>query len=106
MLPPAVLGCGRARASYQRSPVAGGIWIPSEQQVGDHRCLASDLDGSALLEAVAVLEPLVGPFGDLDAAGQPLGLHTAGGVDGVTPQVVAELGPADDAGHHRAGVDA
>jgi hypothetical protein len=36
----------------------------------------------------------------------PGGFHATGGVDGVAPQVVAELVAADDPGHHWAGVDA
>src|SRR5215211_3101483 len=83
-----------------------GSLLAPEQEPGDHLALALDGDRSPSLEAVAVAQAPVGAVGYLDAAGGPLGLHAAGGVDGVTPQVVDEPLRADDAGHHGAGVDA
>src|SRR5918994_646486 len=82
-----------------------GVTGSFDKQVGDHLPLALDLDRPPALEPVAVPQLPVGPLGDLDAAGHPAGLHAAGGVHGVAPQVVAELVGADDPGHHRPAVD-
>src|SRR5215216_1087140 len=88
--------------------MAGERSIIGSCRVGtsDHLPLAPDGDRSPSLEPVAVAEPLVGARGDLDAAGDPVGLHAAGSVDGVAPQVIAELAGPDHPGLHRAGIDA
>jgi hypothetical protein len=58
----------------------------SDKEVGDHLALTLDGHQSPPLEPVAVPQALVGPSGDLDAAGHPERLHPAGGVHGVAPQ--------------------
>nr|WP_205629610.1 hypothetical protein [Jiangella muralis] len=59
---------------------------------------------------LSTLAPRPGPrkhrYGHHDRARQAMALHPARGVDGVAPQVVDELAPADDAGHHGSGVHA
>src|SRR5439155_12830452 len=43
---------------------------------------------------------------DLHATGYAVRFHPAGNIHGVTPDIVEEQAPADDASHHLAGVDA
>src|SRR2546429_3731820 len=96
---------GRAVVTV-RTRRARVLVAPSEEQVGGHRPLPLYLDPAARSELVALPQLFVGPRRDLDGAGQAVGLHAAGGIDGVAPEVVDELRPADDAGDDRAGVDA
>src|SRR5947208_10875628 len=70
-----------------------------------HRPLAFDLDRAARRQPVAVAQQLVRALGDLDRPGQRVGLHAAGGVHRVAPEVVDELRPADDTGDDGAGGD-
>src|SRR4029453_16103402 len=93
--------------SMTTRPISWPTWTRSGSGApcrGHH--LALDGDWSSPREAVAVAQALVGALGDLDAAGDPVGFHAAGGVDDVAPQVRADFFAADDAGDHRAGVDA
>src|SRR5207302_2306397 len=60
---------------------------------------------AAALALEVVPEELVSCVGDLDPVRRALRLHPARDVDRVTPEVVQEPLPADDAGDDRARVD-
>jgi hypothetical protein len=67
---------------------------------------AFDLDRLSGLNAVAMLQPLVGTRCDLDLAGNPMRCHPTGCVEGVRSQVIGELSPPDHPGHDPSDVDA
>src|SRR5947209_465862 len=96
-------GWARGLATGARSPCRRRQ--PALQQVHPHRPFALHLDRSPLLKRIPVPKPLVGGLGHLDGAGHSVRFHPAGGVDGIAPEIVAELARADDARHHRPGVD-
>ena len=75
-------------------------------EVGVHLASALDVNAAAILQAVAIFELFVGADTDMDAIDHAMGLHAAGDVDGVAPEVLAEFFDADDPSNHGAGVDA
>src|SRR5947209_527915 len=77
-----------------------------KEEIGVHQPLALYLDRAAGAKVVAVSQTIEGPRGNLDCPGWSVRLHAAGGVDGVAPEVVAELRAPDHASDYWAGVDA
>ena len=94
------------------APIPTGRWhgrtqpVRSDEQITGHRTLPLDLNRTALSQLETVSQALVCALGHLDRAGQRVRFHAAGGVDGVAPQVVAELRAPDHARDDRAAVDA
>ena len=77
----------------------------ASEEVGGHFTFTLHLHFSPTLKLVrAVLEDLVHVLGDLGVVGQPGGVHPAGHVDGVAPDVVLRLPRPDDPRHHRPNV--
>src|SRR5882757_7617905 len=76
------------------------------EQPGLDAALALDLDGATLLEDEQALKLFVDRARHLNRIGQAARFHAAGEVHRVAPQVIDVLALADDAGHHRAAVDA
>src|SRR5918993_4416121 len=82
-------------------------WSPGpDDKIGRHGPLALDVDDAAGLADVGVLDEQPRGFTDVDAAGHSVRLHPAGGVDGVSPDVVLELRSADHTGDRRTRADA
>src|ERR1700733_12044664 len=82
------------------------VVFPSEYVPHLHIVGALQLDGPSGFAVELVLDQVVGAAGDLDGPARALGFHTARQIHGRAPEIVDELLAADDAGHHRAGVDA
>ena len=64
------------------------------------------VDGIAFLEPVARIEFAFNGFGNLGQVSEAVGLHTAGDIDGIAPEIVDEFLTADNAGDDGPDVDA
>src|SRR5262245_33007047 len=73
---------------------------------GLHFAFPLYIQRAARLTDKIVLDKFVGGAGNLNRSVAAVRFHAAGGVDGVTPQIVTELLATDDARHYRSGVDA
>ena len=83
----------------------GGGCPATREEVCGHFTFSLHLHFAPALELVgAVLEDLVHVLSDLGVVGQPGGVHPAGHVDCVAPDVVLRLPGPDDPGHHGADV--
>src|SRR5262245_35936108 len=73
---------------------------------GLHFAFTFHVHHAAWLADKIALDEFVGGARNLNRPITAVRFHAAGGVDGVTPQVVNEFFATDDARHHRSGVDA
>ena len=71
------------------------------EPIGCHIALALDVNAAPVFEHVAIAKFLVNRYRYLDAPCLPMGFHTAGDVDRISPQVVDKFFGANDPGHHR-----
>src|SRR5262245_31449695 len=69
----------------------GSFGGPAEQEVGLHGPLAFDINAAVRLQAKPFLDMPMGCSRYLDTVRQAMGLHSAGDVHRVTPDVVGEL---------------
>src|SRR4051794_27366965 len=79
--------------------------FPSLQKIRPKLAFVFHEKLATIFKQVFVAQPVIGGFVDLYMAWSAVGFHLPGGVDSFAPDVVAEFGLADDAGHHRTGVD-
>src|SRR5262245_49165635 len=97
----------RTRYTYQAPPAftRSSSRAFTEQPVRGHRALALDLDRAALFAVERLRQRLAKVLRDVHSPRLAVALEPRGDVDGVAPDVVRELGPADHARHDRATVD-
>src|SRR5829696_5160346 len=74
----------------------GGLRPLPEQDVRRHLALSLDDDSRALLDDKPVFDTAIYSLADLDRAGRGVSNHPAHSNDGVSPEVVAELGTTED----------
>lgn len=67
-----------------------------------YRSLVLDRNFASMFALEVVFDETIGPFGDIDLPGFAGGLHAAGNVDSISPDIVNELVFADYPGNHRA----
>src|SRR5262249_9442556 len=91
---------GRTRGGAADSLVAGLLLWPQHEPYF-HLSLPFHLLHTTGAADKLLFDELVGRLGDLNTATVSVGLHAAGGVDRVTPEVVDKLSPPDDPGHDR-----
>ena len=89
------------------SPVTSCIGAPpAEHMPYLHLACAFHLDGSPGFAVESVLDQLMRAAGNLNDPTSAMGFHAAREIYGFAPEVINEFFSADDAGHHRTGVDA
>ena len=78
------------------------MWTPpTDKIVSLHVRFSFDGNRPAFLADIAVLQPAMGIFCQLDVILHAMGLHATGGVDRIAPDVICELPGTDYAGDRR-----